>query len=112
VVAGELSAQLQVVVELTVLDCPDPPVLVADRLVTALDVDDAEPADAECDPVDEVGAAVVGPAVGHDVGHPVERLGAHDRARVAADLNDTADSTHAVAEATRAAPVERCSFVQ
>ena len=94
-VALELVAELVVVVELAVLDRPDRAVLVRERLVAALDVDDAQPPDAERDAGRRVRAAVVRAAVRHRVGHPVEDVGRDDPSRLAPDLDDSADPAHA-----------------
>jgi hypothetical protein len=57
--ALQLGAKLAVVVELAVLDDVDRRVLVRDRLVAGLEVDDREPAGGEGHrPVDEVAVAV------------------------------------------------------
>ena len=65
-------AQLGVVVELAVLDDVDGAVLVRDRLVAGLEVDDREPARSEADgPFDE-GAVAVGAAVEELRAHPRE----------------------------------------
>src|SRR5262249_51190671 len=80
-----------VVVELAVLHRPDGAVLVADRLVAALDVDDAEPPHAECDARLEMRAAVVRAAVRHGVGHPVEHVRLDYEAGLAPGLDDSTD---------------------
>ena len=94
VAAEELAADVLVVVELAVLDGPDGGVLVADRLVAAFHVDDAEPPDAERDSGLEVRAAVVRPAVRHGIGHPIEHVRLDHEARFAPDLNDSTDPAH------------------
>ena len=72
---SQAVAQLVVVVELAVLDRPDRAVLVRERLVAALDVDDAQPARRRARPRRRhVRAAVVRAAVRHRVGHPIEHL--------------------------------------
>ena len=98
---------LAVVVELSVLDGPDPPVFVAERLMTALHVDDAEAAHPESDAVGQIRAAIVGPAMRHDVRHPVERLGGDRWARLPAQLDDSADSAHGSSNASRGAKTGR-----
>ncbi len=99
--ARERCADVSVVVELAVLNGPDAPVLVGERLVTALDVDDAQATDAECDAVGGVGAAVVRPAMGHRVRHPVEDPRREHRARLAPQLNDSADPAHCATNGIR-----------
>ena len=83
-----------VVVQLAVLDRPDRFVLVSERLMTVGDVDDAQTADAERDAGSREEAAVVRAAVGHHVRHALEHFACDDLPRGAADLDDTADSTH------------------
>ena len=75
-VAGglELGAQLAVVVDLAVVDEPDGLVLVGDRLVSALAVDDAQAAVAEADGRRLEGAGVIGAAVHDGGGHTPEKL--------------------------------------
>ena len=97
----EAGADVLVVVELAVLDRPDVPVLARDRLVTARDVDDAEPSDAERDALREVRPAVVRAAMRHGVRHAVEDVRRHDGPRLAAHLNDSADSAHGSSHASR-----------
>ena len=91
---SKLAPELGVVVELAVLDRDDRAVLVQDRLVATLDVDDREPTHAERDPGRHEGPAVVGAAVSHDVGHDVQRFLREELARLPSDLNDAADSAH------------------
>src|SRR5207244_7234362 len=93
-IAAQCGAHVVVVVELAVLDRPDVSVLVRERLVAGLDVDDAQAPRAEGDPRREMRAAVVRAAVRHRVGHPVQQLRRRNRARRAADLNDPTDPAH------------------
>ena len=79
----EEPRQLAVVVDLTIEDHPDAPVLVAHWLVTGREVDDLEPAHREPDrPLDEE-SLVVGAAVGDPVVHALEdhRIGSPVGAR-------------------------------
>jgi hypothetical protein len=87
-------ADVEVVVQLAVLNGPDVAALVRDRLMTAFDVHDAQAANAERDAWRRVRAAVVRAAVCHCVRHPIEDVRRDDGARLAADLNDTADPAH------------------
>ena len=105
--AFQPGPDLAVVVELPVLHGPDPPVFVGDGLVAALDVDDAESAHPESDAVGQIRAAVVGPAVRHDVRHPVERLRGDHGTRFPAQLDDSADSAHGSSNASCAAETGR-----
>ena len=86
-VAGalELAAQLLVVVDLAVLDDGDRAVLVRERLVARLEVDDREPARGEADVAVDERAVGVGAAVDERRAHLVQT------ARVA---DDPADSAH------------------
>ena len=86
----ELGAELAVVVELAVLDDDDAAVLVRDRLVAGLEVDDREPARGEPDGAVDVDAARVGPAVDERRGHRLEPARSAPRGR-----HDSADPTHA-----------------
>jgi hypothetical protein len=72
--AAQSDTKVVVVVQLTVLHCPDPFVLVRERLVSTLDVDDAQPADTERDSISRVRTTIVWTAMRHCVGHPVEGL--------------------------------------
>ena len=96
-VAGsrERVAELCVVVELAVLNPPERPGVVAHRLMTPVEVDDAQASCPERDPRCAMDAAVVGAAVGHRVGHAIEHVRGDYLARfTAAHLNDPADSAH------------------
>src|SRR5258707_12522794 len=71
--ALELIAEGVEVVDLPVVDDPDGPVLVRDRLVTGLEIDDAQPADAERREVVEIRALVIRSAMPEGSGHPLQR---------------------------------------
>src|SRR5262249_55468593 len=92
--AEQLAPDVLVVVELAVLHRPDGAVLVADRLVAALDVDDAEPPHAERDAGLEVRAAVVRASVRHGVGHAVEHVRLDHRTWLTAYLDDSTNPAH------------------
>ena len=97
--ALEPRAQLAVVVDLAVLDDLDAAVLVADRLVAALEVDDREAPRGERDRLLDEHARAVGPAVDE---RGVHRL--HDR-RVdgrAVERHEAADAAHVYAGRERA----------
>ena len=68
----QLGAQLDVVVDLAVQRRPDGAVLVGDRLVAGLEVDDAQPARADPHARLDVEAVGVGAAVCERVGHRVD----------------------------------------
>jgi hypothetical protein len=60
----EILAQTLVVIDFTIEDDPNAFVFIADRLVTGLDVDDAEAAYRQSDILLDKKTAIVGPAVG------------------------------------------------
>jgi hypothetical protein len=78
-VAGtlEVAAQLLVVVDLAVLDDRARAVLVRDRLVAGLEVDDREPSRREADPAVHVDAGRVRPAMDERRAHGLERRAIH-----------------------------------
>ncbi len=86
----QLLAQLVVVEDLPVLHDDDRPVLVADRLVAVLEVDDRQAPRRQCDGPFDVLPGVVGPAVAQGQAHllqtgrihlaPIERHQATDAA--------------------------------
>ncbi len=91
----EVRAQLAVVVDLAVLDYVDRAVLVADRLVPGIEVDDGQPAESERNAgsvvvLGDVKSLVIRPAVLEDAGHPRECV-AVDRA----GSGDPTDAAHA-----------------
>ena len=73
-VAEELLPQRGVVVDLAVLDDMDGAVLVRDRLVAGLEVDDREPAGGEREASVADDAVRVRPAMGEDGAHPLGAL--------------------------------------
>ena len=89
---GELFAQLLEVVDLAVADDGDCAVLVRDRLITGLEIDDAEAPEAQTDAGREVEALAVGAAMAQTVGHPLEHVAVDRPHRVRVD--DTADPAH------------------
>ena len=88
----ELSPQLPVVVDLPVLDDVDGAVLVRDRLVAALEVDDREPAGREADTALDERPVGVGAAVDKRGAHLREPRGVDGAARG----RDSADPAHGV----------------
>ena len=70
----ELGGQLPVVVDLAVEDHPDGSVLVGQRLVPGLEVDDTETPHPDAEGAVRVEAAAVGPAVREHLPHPAKRL--------------------------------------
>src|SRR5438034_5115361 len=87
----EIAAQLAVVVDLPVEDDPDRTVLVADRLLPVLKVDDAQPTHSEPDPVAEIDAFIVGTAVDHRAAHGAHLVLDHG---TAVPPDDACDATH------------------
>ena len=90
----ELAANRVVVVQLAVLDRPDAFELVRERLMAAVDVDDAEAANAERDARSRVEPPVVRPAVCHHVRHAHDDVAVDERPLRAPDLGDAADTAH------------------
>src|SRR4029079_16491737 len=90
--AGALwvSPQLGVVVDLAVLDDDTASVLVRDRLVAVLEVDDREAARSEGDGAVDVLAVTVGAAVDEQVAHRTQRADV----RGAVCRRDPADPAH------------------
>src|SRR5206468_4272963 len=76
--------------DLPVLDDDAAPVLVRDRLVAVLEVDDREAAGREGDAAVDVLAGAVGAAVDEQVAHRAQRLDGRDAVR----RRDPADSAH------------------
>ena len=95
---GQLGPQLGEVEDLAVEDGPDRLVLVGQRLVAPLQVDDAEAAHPDRRAAAEVEAAVVGAAVANDLDHAPQRVFG-DRRRLGEGIDDAADSTHRYATA-------------
>ena len=89
--ALELVPQLAVVVELAVLDDGDPAVLVRDRLIAGLEVDDREPPSGKPHRAFGEGPVGVGPAVDERRAHRRELIGWGG----AAGPCDSADPAHA-----------------
>ena len=81
--ALELLAQLAVVVDLTVLDDVNRSVLVGDRLIAALEIDDGQAPRSKADPVLHERAAAVGPAMQQRLIHLVQRRSVDRRRRSA-----------------------------
>ena len=89
--ALELGAQLRVVVDLAVLDDPDRLVLVRDRLIAALEVDDRQPTRRERGGSVRDEAGGVRPAMNEAFVHDLER---GDVRHVAARRHEPADAAH------------------
>ncbi len=70
----ELRAQFDVVEDLAVVDDPERTVLVADRLIAAGQVNDAEPRAAQANPVIPVDAVSVRPAMPEHPQHPQQGI--------------------------------------
>ncbi len=69
----EFTPQLRVIENLPVVDDPEGPVLVVDRLVAALEVEDAQPGGAQTDPLVHVDSEGIGPAVADEREHPSQQ---------------------------------------
>jgi hypothetical protein len=91
----ELGPKLTVVVDLAVVDDHHRPVLVRDRLLAAVEIDDAEPPIGETERPVDVKAVVIGAAVPNRLGHVGEHAG-FDRV-VRPVPEDPADPAHAEA---------------
>ena len=104
--ALQLRAQLAVVVDLAVQDDDDRAVLVEDRLVAGLEVDDAQALDAEARAPAMMEPARVRAAVLEPRAHAREQLRV-DRLAVGADLSD--DSAHS-AEKRSDGPISRAAM--
>ena len=89
--AHELVRELLVVVDLAVLHDDDAPVLVRDRLVAGVEVDDREPPRRQPDGAVDERAVGVRAAMHERLAHRREPLGI----RCAAGRRDTADAAHA-----------------
>src|SRR5262245_46583580 len=88
---NEHPAQLLVVINLAVEHNPDRSVLVADRLLTAPEVDDAQPTHTQSDTGAEVNTLFIGPAVHQHLAHPADFVFEH---RLAVKANDSSNATH------------------
>src|SRR4051794_32116330 len=84
-------SQLAIVVDLAVEHDPDRAILVADWLMTAVDIDDAEASHAEADAGAHVDAFFVGPAVDQHLTHRPD-FAFEDR--FAVEANDSSNTTH------------------
>src|SRR5262249_35562471 len=73
----EIAAQFLVVVNFAVKDDPDVSLFVADRLMPALHIDDAEPAHCQTDAPLDKKAGVIGAAVHNLLVHFCQRLALH-----------------------------------
>ena len=91
---AEVPPDALVVEQLTVLCGPDRAVLVGERLVPSLDVDDAQTPHPDCDPGLEDRPPVAGTAMAHRVRHAIEDVRLDDLPRRAGELDDAADSAH------------------
>ena len=92
--APQVVTNRGVVVELAVLNGPDRAVLVRERLVSPLDVDDAEASRTDRGTRRHVRAVVVRAAVHHRVVHAVENVVRHYLPGLAVDLDHSANATH------------------
>src|SRR6185503_6252423 len=100
--ATKVVPYLGVVVELAVLDRPNAAVLVRERLVTTLDVDDAEPAGADSRARRDMRATIVRAAMRHRIGPPVEDAVSQDVPWLASDLDHSTNAAHTCFTVVRA----------
>ena len=87
----QFAAQVGEVVDLPIEDYPDGPVLVVDRLLSAGEIDDAEPAHPEPCGAFRVDSFIVGAAMDDRPTHPLHVGGFDDGATLA---DDARYSTH------------------
>ena len=106
----KLLAQASVVVDLAVEDDPDRLVFVGDRLVPALQVDDAEPAHADADVPVHVLAVVVGSTMAQLVAEPSHGVGGHAMGRFG--VHDPGNATHLSASLSSIPGVDACHRVR
>src|ERR1039458_7175951 len=93
VTAGlKILSQILVVVDFTIEDDPNALIFIADRLVTGLDVDDAEATHSQSDVLLDKKAVIVGPAVDDLLVHRDEHVAIHSH--IWLGMENTADSTH------------------
>jgi len=88
----EVLLEVGEIENLAVVDDPDRPVLIGDRLLARFEVDDAQPAHAQGGPAVEVGAVVVRAPMDDGLGHRPEegrRVGAQAPA-----VHEPADPAH------------------
>src|ERR1700754_425033 len=97
----QLLAQFEVVVDLAVEDDPRGTVLVVNRLLTAFQVDDREPAHPEANGAINVKTVVVRPAMANRVAHARQQLFVN---RLAVVSNESNDATHIAVKSAGACP--------
>src|SRR5262249_46590746 len=90
----KLLLETPIVVDLAVLNDPDGPVLVGNRLVPPLQIDDAEPAHADTDMSVHILAVVVGSAMRQLVTEPSH--GGRGHTSHCIGVHDTGNATHVV----------------
>src|SRR5258705_6469069 len=90
--SDQVGSELPVVVDLAIEDDPDAAVLVADGLVAAREVDDAEAAHPHAEGTGQVASSAVRAAVDQDVGHPLQDIGVNRPLSLSAER--AVDTTH------------------
>ena len=90
----QVPAQLLVIVDFPIEDDPNTFVFIVDRLMTGLNVDDAEPAHRQADICFGENSVVIRPAVDNLLVHSQQHFAIHSLVPVWRE--HTADSTHAV----------------
>src|SRR5262245_16751980 len=88
---NEHPAQFLVVIDLAVEHNPGRSVLVADLLLTAPDIDDAQPTHTQSDTGAEVNTFFIGPAVHQHLAHRADFVFEH---WLAVKANDSSNATH------------------
>lgn len=91
----QAAADLGVVEDLAVMQGPHVPRLVAHRLVPVLGIDDGKAAHAERDARSMPYSTRIWPSVSKRMSHSEKGLRFQGRARLAPELNDSADAAHA-----------------
>ena len=88
---GEFLAQLAVVVDLAIEDDPDRSIFVADRLLAAVQVDDAQASHAQPDAITQVHTFFIRPSMHQHLAHRADFVFKH---RFAVKANDSSNATH------------------
>src|ERR1700676_912778 len=88
----KVVAQVPVVIDFAVEDDPNAFVLIADGLVSGLDVDNAKAAHCQCDILLDKKAVIVGPAVDDLLVHRSQSITTHALVRLG--MENAADSAH------------------
>ena len=90
----QFLAKVGVVIDFAIKHDPDGAVLVADRLMTSGDVDDAEPPMPQPNPEINEDALVIGTAMTQRLVHAMHRFPLHDTGLI--EFEDSANSAHSL----------------